>query len=321
MYKFQETLDIINRRIEELVFTEKPKSLFDPITYILDLGGKRVRPALSLMAYNLYKSNFEEVLPAAIAIEVYHNFTLLHDDLMDKADMRRGKDTVHIKWDDNTAILSGDAMLIESYKELAKVDKKVLPEVLNLFTQTTLEVCCGQQYDMEFEKRIDVSVDEYIEMIRLKTAVLLACSLKEGAIIAGASDKDAQYLYDFGINIGLAFQLMDDLLDVYGNPETFGKKIGGDILCNKKTFLSINVLLSDKKEELLSWFDKGRENPQEKIQAVRSIYNGLNLKEISEKLIHEYYRKGIECLDKVGVEDSRKVELKALAESLLYRQS
>jgi len=321
LYKFSEVLDVINKEVGELSFNEKPQSLFDPIKYILDLGGKRVRPALGLMSYNLYKDDIKKALPIALAIEIFHNFTLLHDDLMDKADMRRGKETVHIKWDDNTAVLSGDAMLIEAYKEIAKVENKHLPQVIELFSKTATEICCGQQFDMEFEKRTDVTIEDYIEMIRLKTAVLLGCSLKEGAVLADASAEDADLLYDFGINIGLAFQLMDDLLDVYGDPATFGKKIGGDILCNKKTFLSINVLRSDKRNELFKWIDKTDFLPEEKIQAVTEIYNSLGLKEISEKLIFDYYQKGIECLDKVKADDNRKSELKVLAESLLSRQS
>lgn len=320
-YKFEEILDYISKEVNNLQFNGEPRSLFEPIDYILSLGGKRVRPALALMSYNLYKSDLQKIVPAALAIEIFHNFTLLHDDLMDNADMRRGKDTVHIKWSDNVAVLSGDAMLIEAYKEITKTEAKCLPEVLELFSKTATEICCGQQFDMEFEQRLDVTIDEYIEMIRLKTAVLMGCALKEGAIVAGASKEDCDALYDCGINIGLAFQLMDDLLDVYGNPATFGKKIGGDILCNKKTFLFINALQSNKKEELIHWINKENYNPEEKIKAVTEIYNSLGLKEISIKLITEYYQKGMYYFDKVSVNEENKTELRALAQNLTCRNS
>lgn len=321
LYNFNQVLEAINKDVDNLKFEQEPKSLFAPISYILDLGGKRVRPALSLMSYNLYKDDLSTIMPVALAIEIFHNFTLLHDDLMDKASMRRGKDTVHIKWSDNTAVLSGDAMLIEAYREIAKVDSKYLPQVLELFSVTATEICCGQQFDMEFEQRMDVTIDEYIEMIRLKTAVLLGCALKEGAIVAGAEEVDANLLYDFGINIGLAFQLIDDLLDVYGDPATFGKKIGGDILCNKKTFLLINALQSSKKEELKEWINKTDYKEEDKIKAVTKIYNTLNLKEISTKLIMDYYNKGIASLNKLNVSEDRKKELRCLAETLLHRDS
>jgi len=320
-YKFNEILEILNKEVNDLKFDGKPRSLFDPIEYILSLGGKRVRPALALMAYNLYKSDLREIIPAALAIEIFHNFTLLHDDLMDCADMRRGKDTVHIKWSDNVAVLSGDAMLIEAYKEIAKTDNKCFAEVLELFSKTSTEICCGQQFDMEFEQRLDVTINEYIEMIRLKTAVLMGCALKEGAIVAGASKADCDALYDFGINIGLAFQLVDDLLDVYGDPETFGKKIGGDILCNKKTFLFINALQSNRKNDLIYWINKDDSKPDDKIKAVTAIYDDLRLKEVSIKLITDYYQKAVASLDKVGVDESNKKELRELAQKLSDRES
>lgn len=319
---FEEVLDIVNANIETIKFETKPESLFEPISYILSLGGKRVRPALSLMSYNLYKDDLTRIMPIALAIEIFHNFTLLHDDLMDRADMRRGKPTVHIKWNDNTAVLSGDAMLIEAYREIAKTETEFLPQALELFTTTATEICCGQQYDMEFEQRMDVTIPEYIEMIRLKTAVLLGCALKEGAIIAGASKEDGDYLYDFGINVGLGFQLKDDLLDVYGNSETFGKKIGGDILCNKKTFLLINALSDPStKDELTMWMNKETVVEEEKIKAVTDIYNRLGLKEKSEKLINDYCNKAMDCLDKVSVAKERKEELHKLAITLISRIS
>ncbi len=322
LYTFSDILNKINDEVNSLKFEGNPKSLFEPIDYILELGGKRVRPVLAVMAYNLYKDDIEKSIPIALGIEIFHNFTLLHDDLMDRADKRRGKPTVHIKWDDNTAVLSGDAMLIESYKEIAKTDQAHLKEVLSLFSTTATEICCGQQLDMEFEKRLDVSIAEYLEMIRLKTAVLLGCALKCGAIAAGAGAEDAEALYNFGINIGLAFQLMDDLLDVYGDPATFGKRIGGDILCNKKTFLQITALQHEEsKIKLLDWINKTDFEETEKIKAVTEIYNELNLKETSADIIHAYYEKGISYLDLVSVDYTKKKELRELAENLLTRNS
>lgn len=322
IYSFNEVLDIVNKNIKAITYTQHPASLFEPITYILSLGGKRVRPALALMACNLYNDKVDDAIPVALGIEIFHNFTLLHDDLMDRADVRRGKPTVHIKWDDNTAVLSGDAMLIEAYKEIAKVNPRFLLPIMDLFSVTATEICCGQQMDMEFEKRMDVSTPEYIEMIRLKTAVLLACALKEGAMVAGANETDCDLLYDFGINIGLAFQLKDDLLDVYGDPETFGKRIGGDILCNKKTFLLINALAEQSvKEELTGWIEKKEFDEDKKIKAVTAIYNKLNLKQKSEDLIDKYYTKSLECLEKVGVSNERKEVLFQLTQSLKSRNT
>ena len=241
MFTITELTEKINRHFEELKFTRQPQGLYAPVSYVLSIGGKRIRPLLMLMAYNLYREDVEHIFPQATGIEVYHNYTLLHDDLMDKADRRRGKPTVHKVWNENTAILSGDAMLVLAYQFMAQCPPECLKEVMDLFSQTALEICEGQQLDMDFETRKDVTEAEYMEMIRLKTSVLLSCSLKMGALLAGASPEDAGHLYDFGIHLGLAFQLKDDLLDVYGNPEVFGKNIGGDILCNKKTYLLIKA--------------------------------------------------------------------------------
>lgn len=322
IYKFEEILDIVNTEIENIKYTQKPETLFEPISYILSLGGKRIRPALALMACNLYSDDISKAIPIAKGIEIFHNFTLLHDDLMDRADMRRGKEAVHIKWNDNTAILSGDAMLIEAYREICKVNPIYLQQILDLFTQTASEICCGQQYDMEFEQRLDVTIPEYLEMIRLKTAVLLGCALQEGAMIVGASESDMHNLYQFGINIGLAFQLKDDLLDVYGNVENFGKKTGGDIICNKKTYLLINALSDlSVKEELLVWINKTDFVESEKIDAVKSIYNKLKLKERTENLIRDYYEKSINYLNKLNLETNRKETLRSVAEQLMSRNS
>lgn len=324
MLSFNEILEKIEKEISQLSFEYPPKSLYDPIEYILSLGGKRIRPALTLMACNLYQENVSNAINPALGIEVFHNFTLLHDDLMDKADKRRGKPTVHNVWNDNTAILSGDAMLIAAYQLIGKTEEEHLKEVFDLFTSTALEICGGQQYDMEFESRTDVTESEYIEMIRLKTAVLLACSLKTGAIMGGASCEDAENLYEFGINIGLAFQLQDDLLDVYGDTATFGKNIGGDIICNKKTFLLIHAFelaSAEQKDVLNNWISKGSFNPAEKIEAITSIYNELHLKNITTNKMQGYYDKAMGHLDKLSVSPDKLTVLKEVSNRLMYRQS
>ena len=324
MLSFKEIQEKIEREIGQLEFDCPPKSLYEPITYILSLGGKRIRPALVLMAYNLYREDVEKVIRPAIGLEVFHNFTLLHDDLMDQADKRRNKPTVHKVWNANTAILSGDAMLIAAYQLIGETAPEHLKEVLDLFTRTALEICGGQQYDMEFESRMDVSEEEYLEMIRLKTAVLLACSLKTGAILGGASREDAENLYRFGINIGLAFQLQDDLLDVYGNTKTFGKNIGGDILCNKKTFLLINALRraeGEQKAQLEHWIARKDFDAAEKIAAVTNIYNVLGLKELSEAKMQTYYAEGMKNLAALSVSEERLAVLKEVTSRLMFRQS
>lgn len=324
MLSFDEILQKIEIEISQLHFDYPPKSLYAPVEYILSLGGKRIRPALTLMACNLYKEETGAAIKPALGLEVFHNFTLLHDDLMDRADMRRNKPTVHKVWDDNTAILSGDAMLIAAYQLIGETSPESLPKALSLFTATALEICGGQQYDMEFESRNDVSEAEYIEMIRLKTAVLLACALKMGALIAGAPEDDAENLYQFGINIGLSFQLQDDLLDVYGNSSTFGKNIGGDILCNKKTFMLINAFrlaTPQQKEVLNSWISRESYIPAEKIAAVTDIYNELHLKELSEARIEEYYVKAMAHLDQLSVKSEKLETLKAVSNQLMHRKS
>ncbi len=324
MLSFEEILQKVETEISRLTFDCPPKSLYDPIEYILSLGGKRIRPALVLMACNLYKENVEDALLPALGIEVFHNFTLLHDDLMDKADKRRNKPTIHKVWNENAAILSGDAMLIEAYRLMGATEPHCRKEVFDLFTKTALEICGGQQYDMEFESRTDVTEAEYIEMIRLKTAVLLACSLKTGAIIGGASTEDADNLYNFGINIGLAFQLQDDLLDVYGDTATFGKNIGGDICCNKKTFLLIHAFelaSPEQKAALESWMSKARFIPAEKIKAFTDIYDELHLKEITESKMRGYYDKAMDFLAKLNVAERKLTVLKDVSSRLMSRKS
>jgi geranylgeranyl diphosphate synthase type II len=271
----------------------------------------------------LFSEDVQQAVNSALGIEIFHNFTLLHDDIMDRADVRRGSLTVHKKWDDNTAILSGDVMQIASYQFIAQTPSKHLKPVLDLFSQTAAEICEGQQYDVDFENRDDVKAEEYLEMIRLKTAVLLGCALKTGAWIGGAGEEDAQLLYDFGINIGLAFQLKDDLLDVYGDEATFGKKIGGDILCNKKTYLLIHALELAKGQdaaELENWLNTSDENlSNQKIMAVTSLFNRLGVKAICEDKMQFFYTKAIANLEKVSVLENKKQELRKLAEKLMFR--
>lgn len=324
MVAFDAILQMVDQSIRQLEFDASPKSLFEPVTYTLSLGGKRLRPTLLLMAYNIYKENFSEIMDVAMGIEVFHNFTLLHDDLMDAADKRRGMPTVHKQWSANTAILSGDAMLIAAYQLVAKADARHLKPVLDLFSKTAVEVCGGQQYDMEFETRNDVTEEEYIEMIRLKTAVLLAGALKMGAILADAPAADAEHLYLFGIALGLAFQLQDDLLDVYGDTATFGKNIGGDILCDKKTFLLINAFRranSSQLDTLNRWIGASEINPTEKIAAVTRIYDELKLKELSEEKIETYFDEAMLHLEALSVEKEKLAALKEVSRKLMHRKS
>ena len=313
----------INDAIKKLPLDDEPRSLFEPIRYILLLGGKRLRPIFTLLATNLFEDEVDISLNPALALEIFHNFSLLHDDVMDRADMRRGNMTVHKKWNDNTAILSGDAMLIEAYAYIAKVPGKLLAEVLSLFSTTAMEVCQGQQYDMDFETRIDVTENEYLEMIRLKTAVLIAASLKMGALMAKAPAYDADLLYSFGTYIGLAFQLKDDLLDVYGDVNMFGKKIGGDIVSNKKTFLLIKAFEKankQQKKELNKWLTAKEFDRETKINAVKNIYDELKLKHISENLVEKYYLAALDFFSAINVADERKKELLVLSENLMYRE-
>ena len=322
-YTAPQLLDKINAYLEQMPYMRPPKGLYEPIAYELSLGGKRIRPVLMLMAYNIYKEDVERILPQAAGLETYHNHTLLHDDVMDKADMRRNKPTVHNVWNENTAILSGDAMLILAYRLMAEGLTDKLAEVMHIFTETTMEICEGQQWDMEFESRMDVKVDEYIEMIRLKTSVLLAAALKIGACLAGASAEEAQKLYDFGVKMGLAFQLQDDWLDVYGDPKVFGKNIGGDILCNKKTYMLITALeLADasRREELKRWLNATDYVPAEKISAVTAIYNNIGIGKRCEERIEAYYSDGLALLESIAIPEERKQALKDFACSLMNRK-
>lgn len=322
-YTASQLLDKVNAYLKKMPYTRAPKGLYEPIEYELSLGGKRIRPVLMLMAYNLYKEDVETILSQAAGLETYHNHTLLHDDLMDKADMRRNRPTVHNVWSDNQAILSGDAMLILAYRLMADCPADKLAKVLGVFTEVTMEICEGQQWDMEFESRMDVKVGEYIEMIRLKTSVLLAAALKIGALMAGASEADAAKLYDFGVKMGLAFQLQDDYLDVYGDPKVFGKNVGGDILCNKKTYMLITALeKADERQlaELERWIHALEYEPTEKIAAVTRIYNELGVGECCLAKSDALYAEGLAVLENLDLPAERKAVLKNFACSLMNRK-
>lgn len=324
MYTSAQILEKVNHSLATLPYDRKPQGLYEPVKYVLSLGGKRIRPVLMLMAYNLYREDVERIMVPALGLETYHNYTLLHDDLMDRADVRRGHPTVHRKWDENTAILSGDSMLVLAYQRMQQCDSAFLPEVMDLFTETALEIGEGQQYDMEFENRNDVAEAEYIEMIRLKTSVLLACAMKIGAILAGAPSADADALYDFGEQVGLAFQLQDDYLDVYGDFKVFGKRIGGDILCNKKTYMLINaqLLANDaQREELERWIAATEYDEEEKIQAVTRIYNEIGIPQLARKKIEYYYTLAEQSLARVALPQERKALLWKYAQEMLNRQS
>lgn len=316
-------LELIQHYIDSLPYDRKPESLYEPIKYVLSLGGKRIRPMLMLMSYALYKDDVESILPQAIGLETYHNYTLLHDDLMDNADVRRGMPTVHRKWDANTAILSGDSMLVLAYQRMQNCPADKLPAVLDVFTTTALEIGEGQQYDMEFETRNDVREEEYIEMIRLKTSVLLACAMKIGAIMAEAPKEDVDNLYRFGERMGLAFQLQDDFLDVYGDPKVFGKAIGGDITSNKKTYMLINAIGKAEgkdKETLMGWINAKDFDREEKVKAVTEIYTRLGIDTMAKAKMEEYYAEALAALAEVSVPEEKKAQLREYAASMMKRE-
>ncbi|MFO7828503.1 MAG: polyprenyl synthetase family protein [Bacteroidales bacterium] len=324
MYTLKDFQQIINHLIAKEKIIKEPQALYEPINYTLESGGKRIRPALVLLACNLFSDDIQKAIKPAIGLEIFHNFTLLHDDIMDQADIRRGIPAVHKKWDENTAILSGDAMLIKAYDYFFDIESPNFRKILKVFNQTALEVCEGQQYDMEFENRDDVTENEYLRMIELKTSVLLAAGLKIGALIGNADESDADLLYHYGRNIGLAFQLQDDLLDVYGDEKVFGKQIGGDIVSNKKTFLLIKTKQLAEKDELESlqyWLKYQSAERDEKISAVTAIYDKLKIKEITKEKILELTQKALDLLDQVSVENNNKIELKKLAGKLINRNS
>ena len=324
MYTSEDLLKKVNEALENVVYDRKPASLYDPIKYVLSIGGKRVRPVLTMLAYNLYKDDPLSIMSQALGLETYPNFTLLHDDLMDHADMRRGHETVHKKWDANRAILSGDTMLLQAFERVEDCDPAKLPAVFKVFIQTTLEIGEGQQLDVEFEKRNDVTEDEYIEMIRLKTSVLLACACMVGAIMADAPAEDIENMYKFGEKLGLAFQLQDDLLDVYGDPAVFGKNIGGDITSNKKTYMLINAFnraTPAQRDELTKWVELKEFDRNEKVAAVTNLYNEIGIRKLCEQKIEQFYQESLVYLAKVSVSDERKAEIKAYAAEMMKRQS
>ena len=314
----------VNEALEALPYDRKPETLYAPIKYVLSLGGKRVRPVLMLLAYNLFKDDPERIMTQAIGLETYHNFTLLHDDLMDNADLRRGHETVHRTWDPNQAILSGDTMLLQAFGRIGACEADKMKDVFNTFLTTTYEIDEGQQLDVEFETRNDVKEEEYIEMIRLKTSVLLACAVKIGAILAGASKADQENLYKFGEQVGLAFQLQDDLLDVYGDPKVLGKNIGGDITSNKKTYILINALNranEAQRKELTGWIEAKTFDRAEKVKAVTRLYDEIGIRQLCEEKMEACYANAKDYLAKVSVSEERKAELKAYAAAMMKRQS
>ena len=317
MYTIEELRNCIKAELDKQEYVEEPVSLFEPIKYIMEDGGKRLRPVLALLAYNLYRDDVEKILKSVIGIEIFHNYTLLHDDVMDDAELRRGRQTVHKKWNSNVAILSGDAAAITAYKMIESVDDEYLRRVIDGFNQVAMDVCKGQQYDMEFETRDDVTEQEYIDMIYLKTSVLIAGSIRHGALVAGAPEHEYNALYDFGGYLGLVFQLQDDYLDVYGDVAEFGKKIGGDILSNKKTYMLIKALelVSPEDKALLKeWIAKKEFDPQEKIKAVTEIYNRTGIKEVVMSKIDSYMAKSREALAMVDVPEERKVYFREMVD-------
>ena len=315
-------LEKINAALRDIPYPARPEGLYEPIEYVLSMGGKRLRPTLVLLSYSLYRDDFEQAIPAAIGLETYHNHTLLHDDLMDHADMRRGQPTVHRKWNENTAVLSGDTMLIMAFQLVMQCRTPRQADILQLFARTAREICEGQQYDVNFERRTDVTEAEYIEMIRLKTSVLLACAAKTGALAAGAPDADAEVLYRFAERIGLAFQLQDDYLDVYGDPAVFGKKIGGDILCGKKTFLLINAYQradAATRAVLLDLLADRQLPAAEKVQAVTDIYNRLGIPQLTLEAINRYYDEAHRLIASLSLPEEQWQPLWLYAQSLLGR--
>ena len=323
MKSSNDILQLVNDYLDHLPYNRKPLSLYEPVRYVLSLGGKRIRPVLMLLSYNMFKDDPESILSSACALETYHNYTLLHDDLMDNADLRRGHETVHRRWDANTAILSGDSMLVLAYERMQQCRPEKLAEMLALFTETALEIGEGQQYDMDFEHRTDVSEAEYIEMIRLKTSVLLACATKMGAILADAPEQDAEALYKFGEQMGLAFQLQDDFLDVYGDTRVFGKAIGGDITSNKKTFMLINALNlanEQQRKELLHWVTAENFDRDEKVKAVTRLYNEIGIDRLAQERIAYYFGESRKYLEAVNLPDERKEYLRSYTEEMMHRQ-
>ncbi len=322
MHTIQELAEKINDRINSINFKCEPQRLYDPIIYTLEGGGKRLRPVLMLMTCEMYEGDLDDAINPALGIEIFHNFTLLHDDIMDEAPIRRGRETVYKKWNNNVAILSGDTMFALAYDYVRQTKAEFVPEIMRIFCQTSIEVCEGQQYDMDYESTEDTTIPEYMNMIRLKTAVAIAASMEIGATLAGVSESEKKKIYEFGEIIGMAFQLQDDLLDTFGDEEIFGKKIGGDILANKKTYIYLKALelaSTRQKEILKNLYMSKNENEEEKIKKVQEIFTELDIPKHSEKVINDYFHKAMECLDQLSPSDERKSHLKNFANMILKR--
>ena len=321
MNELQKYTALIEEELSKIGLPSSPDRLYDPLRYFLQIGGKRIRPMLTLLSAELFGSNLEKVLPQALCIEVFHNFTLIHDDIMDEAPLRRNQQTIHEKWNRDVAILSGDVLMIKAYQLLGNIEPKLLPAAFDLFNKTAIEVCEGQQMDMDFEERSDVSIDEYIEMIRLKTSVLLGCALEIGAIVAESSMEDREAIYDFGQHIGIAFQIQDDILDLYADPDKFGKQVGGDVIANKKTMLYLTALKGATKEQLEVMKQLQREqNLVLKVDRTRRLFDQLNVRSICEERMQEHYDIALKSLAKVKVDDSKKQKLIGLAAFLMNRE-
>lgn len=315
--------EVISNHFSSLTINQEPQNLYEPIKYILSLGGKRIRPVLTLMSSEIFNCNYKKALPAATAVEVFHNFSLIHDDIMDDAPLRRGNETVHEKWNINTGILSGDAMLILAYQYFEQYEPIIFRELAKLFSKTALEVCEGQQWDIDFETRDNVTIPEYIKMIEFKTAVLVAAAMKMGAIVAETTKENAELIYDFGLNLGIAFQLQDDYLDAFGDPETFGKQVGGDIIENKKTYLylkAIEFAATETKEQLLHLFSIQPKENSDKINSAKDIFNLTGSSKATLEAIKEYTEKAFQTLEKMNIEDTKKGVLKAFGENLMGRK-
>ncbi|ELY2010116.1 polyprenyl synthetase family protein [Flavobacterium psychrophilum] len=322
MHTISHYQELISDYFSELHLTKEPKNLYNPIDYILSLGGKRMRPILTLMATEVFDVDYKKSLAAATAIEIFHNFSLVHDDIMDDAPLRRGNETVHEKWNINTGILSGDAMLILAYQHFEEYEPKIFRDLAKLFSKTALEVCEGQQYDVDFETRDDVIIAEYLKMIEYKTAVLVGAAMKMGAIVAQTSTENANLIYDFGLNLGIAFQLQDDYLDAFGNPETFGKQVGGDIIENKKTYLYLKAIefsQPQEKEQLLHLFSIQPNDSSDKIISVKEIFNKTKASEATQKAIQDYTFKAFETLEKMNISNNKKTILRTFGENLMSR--
>lgn len=323
MHTISQYQEFISEYLQSQYKIKEPKNLYDPIHYILDLGGKRMRPVLTLMSAEIFNTDYKKALPAALAVEVFHNFSLVHDDIMDDAPLRRGKETVHEKWNINTGILSGDAMLILAYQYFEQYEPAIFRDLAKLFSKTALEVCEGQQWDVDFEKQNDVTIPKYLKMIEYKTAVLVAAAMKMGAIIAETSEENANLIYDFGLSLGLAFQLQDDYLDAFGDPETFGKQVGGDIIENKKTYLYLKAVAFSEKEEaqqLMDLFSIQPDDNSDKINSVKEIFNRSGASKATQDAIKEYTFKAFQILDKMNIEADKKAMLRAFGENLMGRK-